>query len=106
MVVIHYDKLVRDKIPQILDGKNVEYSSSTIVNKDEFHQRLAEKLVEEAKEYQSSKSKEELADIIELLDCLFKIHDTSINEMMTIQEIKRGNRGGYDNRILLEWTKE
>jgi len=61
-----YNKLVRDKIPQILDVKLVSYEKR-IASEDEYKAELIKKLVEEAKEFSEAGSPEELADVIEVV---------------------------------------
>ena len=66
MATIRYNKLVRDRIPEIIEasGKRCEYS---ILSGDAYLHMLDEKLNEELAEYQDSKSMEELADLLEVI---------------------------------------
>jgi len=45
-----YDKLVRDRIPEILDAKGVSYTKR-IADTQEYKDELIRKLVEEANEF-------------------------------------------------------
>lgn len=62
MKLITYNKLVRDKIPEIIEtsGKKCE---TQVLNDDDYLEMLDKKLSEEIKEYQESHEAEELADI-------------------------------------------
>lgn len=63
---MQYHKLVRDRIPEIIeaDGKTCTWETLSEVA---YIQLLDEKLNEELAEYQESKSLEELADLLEVV---------------------------------------
>ena len=66
ITIATYDKLVRDRIPEIIEasGKSCRTSIST---GEELIQRLQSKLIEEFNEFvESGKDLEELADILEV----------------------------------------
>jgi predicted house-cleaning noncanonical NTP pyrophosphatase (MazG superfamily) len=73
---------------------------------EQLHELQAHKLVEEAKEYLHSRDPRELADLMELMDELLKYHGISIDQLRTMQMEKREERGGYENRIVLDWIRE
>lgn len=66
-----YNKLVRDRIPEIieLDGKKCTYETLPDEN---YMSLLDQKLNEELAEYQESKSLEELADLLEVMQTVVK----------------------------------
>ncbi|WP_214708028.1 MULTISPECIES: nucleoside triphosphate pyrophosphohydrolase [unclassified Exiguobacterium] len=100
-----YNKLVRDKIPTI-----IEQSGKTAIHKqlsNEEHIKFAGyKLYEEIKEYEETnideESLEELADILELVYTLGKMHGASFEELNRIREEKREKRGGFEKGLFLE----
>lgn len=61
-----YNKLVRDKIPQIIEAEGNKYEIR-IADKDEHYELLEAKLQEEVKEYLDGKNLEELADVMKVL---------------------------------------
>ena len=63
---MNYNKAIRDKIPEIIkeSGNNCNVK---VLSDSEFLEKLEGKLEEEIKEYQKSKSIEELADIVEVV---------------------------------------
>ena len=96
-----YNKLVRDKIPEIIKekGKNpVTHKAS----EEEYWPKLKEKLQEEVNEFLEENNEEELSDILEVIDsiCDFKNFDKSkLNE---IKKKKKEERGGFEGRIILD----
>ena len=105
MKVIKYDKLVRDRIPEIIERDGKECVCS-VMNDEEYLAALDEKLNEELKEYQESKSMEELADLLEVIRAVAKARGSSIEEVEKIREEKAQKRGGFEKRILLEEVVE
>ena len=96
-----YNKLVRDKIPEILDKKGVKYKIH-IANKKEYWQKLKEKLLEEIKEFSKSESIEEFADILEVLDAVRDYKKFDKIKLETIKKKKAKDRGDFKKRIILE----
>ena len=101
MKTITYHKLVRDKIPEIIekDGKHCTYSS---LSDEDYIRLLDQKLNEELNEYQESKSMEELADLLEVIRAVALARGSSMDEVEQIRIKKAEKRGGFDKRILLE----
>ena len=100
MSTIRYDKLVRDKIPEIIDasGRRCRYS---YLSRENYLTRLDEKLNEELAEYQESKSLEELADLLEVIRAVVVARGSSIEEVEAIRRDKAEKRGGFEKRVLL-----
>ena len=100
MSTIRYDKLVRDKIPEIIkaSGKRCVYS---VLSDEEYLAMLDEKLNEELAEYQESKSMEELADLLEVIRAVAIARRSSIDEVEGIRQDKAAKRGGFEKKILL-----
>ena len=101
MKTITYHKLVRDRIPEIIenDGKQCVCS---ILSDEDYLLMLDQKLDEELREYQESKSLEELADLLEVMHSVALARGSSIEEVEQIRMRKAEKRGGFENRILLE----
>jgi predicted house-cleaning noncanonical NTP pyrophosphatase (MazG superfamily) len=100
-----YPKLVRDKIPQMIenDGKSVE---THIAGDKEYLHYLLMKLVEEATELQEAASpdhkREELADVREVLDAIQHTLGFSDDEIDKVQSSKRSERGGFKDKVILD----
>ena len=68
---MQYHKLVRDRIPEIIeaDGKTCTWET---LSEEAYLQLLDKKLNEELAEYQESKSLEELADLLEVMQAVIR----------------------------------
>ena len=97
-----YRKLVRDRIPEILDGKGVPYEKR-IANEAEYRAELIKKVVEEADEFAEAGAVEELADLLEVIDALRKLPEYA--DVEEVRERKRVERGGFEDRIILSGEK-
>lgn len=100
-----YNKLVRDKIPEIIEACNRKCETSILEN-DEYAQELQRKLKEEVQEFLEAQNIEELADIMEVVFSLAKVHGATEQDLMNVRNQKREERGGFDNRIFLISTEE
>ena len=99
-MAVQYNKLVRDRIPEIIRN-NGQICNTRILSDVEYISALDEKLQEEINEYQESRSIEELADIFEVLCALAAYSGFSKEELITAQEQKRADRGGFEDRVFL-----
>lgn len=96
-----YNKLVRDKIPEIIvndDGKKCE---TRIMDDDEYLRSLNAKLQEELKEYLESGEVEELADLEEVLRAILDVKKVSYNDFENIRIKKVEDRGAFKKKIFL-----
>ena len=98
---IIYNKLVRDKIPEIIEasGKTCE---TEILSDEEYLQMLDKKLDEELAEYHQEQNIEELADLLEVLYATVKAKGYSIEDLEQVRIEKQKARGGFDKKILLK----
>jgi len=100
-VKIKYNKLVRDKIPQLIEESGRK-QTSRILNDKEYFDALVDKVVEEIEEFRASKIEEEIADVYEALDCLVKFKGYEPMHIDYIRLIKREARGSFLEKVLLE----
>lgn len=96
-----YYKLVRDRIPEIIeiDGKQC---ICEVLSQEDYLVLLDEKLQEELHEYEESKSLEELADLLEVMYAVVKARGWSVEELEQVRKEKTEQRGGFEKRILLK----
>ena len=94
MKIIEYNKLVRDKIPEIIekDGKKVVFER---VGGGQLLKLLNNKLEEELVEYKASGSVEELADLVEVVYGILEHLGVSIEDFEAIRKDKSDKRGAF-----------
>ena len=100
MPIIKFNKLVRDRIPEIIEinGKRCVWST---LSEEDYLVYLDEKLNEELVEYQQSKSMEELAELIEVIRAVVVARGYSIEKVEALRRDKAEKRGRFEKRILL-----
>ena len=101
MKEIIYDKLVRDKIPELIEksGKQCEIE---ILSHEKYLEMIDKKLDEELAEYHKDKNIEELADLLEVIYAATKARGYSIEELEKVGAEKAEKRGSFDKKILLK----
>lgn len=125
--IIH-NKLVRDRIPNIIIGKGLSFKAHKLDNV-EFENELANKLVEEANEvaekvhwlnhkcnqepvsseelkYDFEGIAEELADVFEVYINLVKSLKFKMGDIGKVVHSKRIKNGGFEDKIYLEWVED
>ena len=123
-----YNKLVRDRIPNILIKENKIFKASRI-NLSAFRKALANKLIEESNEISEcvewfehlsevepmsssecgqhlAKITEELGDLLEVFLAILNTYNISAVTLLTAAAAKREQFGKFDNRIFLEWVED
>ena len=101
-----YNKLVRDKIPELIKNNGANAVNTKILNDEEYLKALNTKLVEELNEYLSSGEIEELADLEEVLRAILDAKNTSYSDFEEIRINKVNKRGAFKNKIFLESIDE
>lgn len=107
---IYYNKLVRDKIKDIIEGKGESCEVRVITSEREFEQELMKKIVEEAIALSMARTRQdflhEATDLMLVLETLnehLKFSDEEIAAAMA-DNIER--KGKYDNRHFLHWSED
>ena len=104
-----YNKLIRDKIPEIIKKDNA-IPKISILNDEQFAMSLKEKLVEEAKELLEAKTSEEilseLSDVLELVESIATNNELTIAEVEKQKLAKKEKRGGFEKKLFLEYVDE
>jgi predicted house-cleaning noncanonical NTP pyrophosphatase (MazG superfamily) len=93
-------KLVRDKIPEIMEKDN-EKPITKIADKEEYKLELIKKLKEETDEFIEKNNAEELIDILEVIYSLAKLDNISKEELENKRIQKSNERGSFNKRIIL-----
>ena len=98
------DKLVRDRIPDIIRVSGRRCETRTLAEK-EYALALSEKLLEEAWEVVEADAEgmlEELADLYEVVDAVATLYGFDADEVRRVQAAKRERCGGFNARVFLE----
>ena len=99
-----YNKLVRDKIPNIIEEKG-ETPVIKVLNENDYKKELEKKLYEEYKEVIEASGDErieELADMLEVIRALASLENKNLNDVIDIADKKNKKRGAFDEKIFLE----
>jgi predicted house-cleaning noncanonical NTP pyrophosphatase (MazG superfamily) len=103
-----YHKLVRDQIPAIIAADGHQ-PVTRILDQAGYEAALRAKLLEEAHEAQAAPDGQlasELADVLEVLQALAAAHHMSWEDIVSEADRKRAERGGFDDRIFLEYVEQ
>ncbi|WP_409250668.1 phosphoribosyl-ATP pyrophosphohydrolase [Bacillus sp. SCS-153A] len=99
-----YNKLVRDRIPEIIESNGKEFKAR-ILSDEEYITELKNKSFEELQEYRDAETREEaleeLADLMEIVHAFAKSHGSSLEEVEEIRQKKADKRGAFEEKIFL-----
>lgn len=96
-----YNKLVRDKIPEIIERDGKQCLTETLSEED-YISALDKKIGEELSEYLSEPCLEELADLLEVIYAAAVARGFTLEELERVRKAKAEKRGGFENRIFLK----
>lgn len=100
-MMVKYDKLVRDKIPEIIEQKGGR-CTIRIAGEKEYWEKLKWKLREEMDEFLEAQNEEGLADLLEVIDAITDCKRLDRSKMRWIKNKKAKERGRFKKRIILE----
>lgn len=101
--MIKYDKLVRDKIPEVIESSGKKCDIEILDDKS-YLNYLNKKILEEVNEYLESGEVEELADLEEVLRAILDVKSVSYKDFEDIRKQKIEKRGAFKKKILLKRT--
>lgn len=96
-----YQKLVRDKIPEIIEASGKKPITRRL-EPAEYLEALITKLGEEYEEFKADQNVEELADLQEVILALADALDISHGDLAKAYSKKNLERGAFKKRIYLE----
>jgi len=99
-------KLVRDRIPEIIEKKEGKSPDYYIAKSEEYEGRLYDKLGEETIEFINEPCAEELADILEVVGALAKFHGIGLEDIKIAKNKKFRERGGFNERLVLNMPEK
>ena len=104
-MTITYNKLVRDRIPEIIHSSG-KTCSIEILSDEEYLKLVDAKLDEELVEYHKDQNIEELADLLEVIHAAALAHGYTLEELEQVCAEKATKRGGFEKRIMLKEVHE
>ena len=102
---IEYHKLVRDRIPEIIESSG-KTCTVEILSDEDYLRMVDAKLDEELAEYQKDQNIEELADLLEVIYAATKARGYRIEQLEAVRTEKAAKRGAFDKKILLKEVVE
>ena len=106
---IYYNKLCRDKVPEIIREKGFDCEVRE-VDHDEYKREIIRKVFEEASGVSNHSGRDnllkELADLLITINAVkkeFEVTDAEVTEAMTKSLVEKG---GYDKRLYLSWSSD
>lgn len=103
--VIKYNKLVRDRIPEIIEASG-KSCVTEILSDEDYLKMLDAKLDEELAEYHKDQNVEELAYLLEVIRACAVARGSSVEELELVRAEKAAKRGGFEKRLLLKEVVE
>ncbi len=105
MIAMKHNKLVRDRMPEIIRSKGA-VPITHIASAEEYREKLESKLQEEVDEFMRDQNAEELADILEVVYALCDLHGIDKEQLEQLRKDKAEERGAFKDRIILDETQE
>lgn len=108
MKTIKYDKLIRDRIPEIMTNAGKTFVVKEM-NDEEYLLKLKEKLIEEAKEVNVANEDEiigELADVMEIVNAIENAYSIDHDAVIDKQHRKAETNGKFEKKLLLKEVTE
>lgn len=102
---IAYNKLVRDRIPEIIESSG-KTCTTEILSSEDYLRMIDAKLDEELAEYHKDQNIEELADLLEVIHAAAIARGYTLEDLEQIRAEKAGKRGSFEKRILLKEVYE
>ena len=96
-----YKKLVRDRIPEIIEASG-KTCTIEILSDENYLLMVDAKPDEELAEYHKDQNIEELSDLLEVIYAATKARGYSIEQLEAVRAEKAAKRGAFDKKILLK----
>ncbi|WP_195946459.1 nucleoside triphosphate pyrophosphohydrolase [Paraclostridium bifermentans] len=98
-----YDKLVRDRIPEIIESSGNKCEIE-VVSDEVALEYLYKKLNEEVSELLEDKNLDEIADVMEVLFAIGSKYGYSEEDILARRNEKKDVRGGFEDNLILKKT--
>ena len=104
-MTVEYDKLIRDKIPDIIKRNN-KIPMTHIASEKEYNEKLNQKLIEEVNEFVKDQNIGELVDILEVIHAIAENINISKEKLENLRKEKAAERGSFKNKLILDEVKD
>jgi predicted house-cleaning noncanonical NTP pyrophosphatase (MazG superfamily) len=106
-----YPKLVRDKIPELINKDGQQATFVFANNDNDFNSFLKKKIIEEANELvvakNSDEKREEAADLLDIIEAFLKFNKLGdIDYLSSLRDKKSNEKGSFDKRIIMTSYKK
>lgn len=100
--MLHYNKLIRDKMPEVArkQGKQIKVRNAT--TDQEYWYLLKNKLQEEVNELGENSDMESIIDIIDVVEAIMKFKKYDRRMLDAVRENKAIEYGKFNDRMVLE----
>ncbi|KGJ50498.1 nucleoside triphosphate pyrophosphohydrolase [Paraclostridium dentum] len=98
-----YDKLVRDRIPEIIESSGNKCEIE-VVSDEIALEYLYKKLNEEVSELLEDKNLDEIVDVMEVLFAIGSKYGYSEEDVLNRRNEKKDARGGFEGNLILKKT--
>ena len=105
MSVKIYNKLVRDRIPDIIESTG-KMCMTEILFDEEYLKMVDAKLDDELAEYHQDQNIEELADLLEVIRAVAVARGYTLEDLERVRAEKAAKRGAFEKKILLTEVRE
>ena len=98
-----YNKLVRDRIPEIIKNRG-DTAITHKASEKEYWEKLKEKLREEVDEFMEDGSdiRDEIIDILEIIYAICDFKKIDRKKLEALRKKKAKERGGFKKKIILD----
>jgi len=101
---VDHNKLVRDRIPEIIAAAG-DRPTTRVLDRAEYIHELRRKLVEEVGEFNTSNDAEELVDILEVVYAIASRMGIDPIQLEKMRNAKKEKRGGFETKVFLIHTE-
>jgi predicted house-cleaning noncanonical NTP pyrophosphatase (MazG superfamily) len=109
MKKIHYNKLIRDKIPEKMTKSGAAFKIKHLASK-QYKKELLKKVFEESDGLVAARNRDELtselADVLEVLEEIRKFNKIKPSCIRDARVKNMQRKGGFNKRLFLYWAED
>lgn len=98
-----YNKLVRDRIPEIMEEHGKKYEIRTL-DQEEYIKMLHQKLYEELREFDAASEENKLLELVDMIEVIYALVESKgyrIDYFESLRIAKKDKRGGFKEKLFL-----